>query len=100
MGKRGENIEKMKDEEIKVTIPLITNEEIKNIDNNLNDIVHKFIKMQIEQEDILLLQHIIEKQQNKIDKAFEYLSQFKNDMETGGVDIFYVLSILSDKEEI
>ena len=81
---------------IKVTLPLITNEEIKNIDNNLNDIVHKFIKMQIEQEDILLLQHIIEKQQNKIDKAFEYLSQFKNDMEIGGIDIFYILSILKE----
>ena len=56
---------------IKVTLPLITNEEIKNIDNNLNDIVHEFVKMQLEQKDMLLAQHIIEKQQNKIDKVLE-----------------------------
>lgn len=58
----------------KLTLPKITEDEIRQLDNNFNEIVNEFLKAHIKDNDLLLCQHIIEVLQQRIDKALENLS--------------------------
>ena len=55
-----------KDNTFKISVPLITDEEIRNIDNNFEDIVNEFTKSYVKEKDLVIAQHIMQKQQNKI----------------------------------
>ncbi len=50
----------------KAKIPLLTDQEIRDIDNCRNEIIDKFTKMFIHDKDLAIAQHIIKKQQEKI----------------------------------
>ena len=51
-----------------VRIPLITEQELKKIDDNLDSITDKFTKQIIKDKDLAIAQHIIQKQKDKIDQ--------------------------------
>lgn len=50
----------------KLTMPLITDEELMKVDNCLDQLVQEFIQTKIHDQDLLICQHIIEKLQKKI----------------------------------
>lgn len=57
-----------KDNTFKISVPLITDEEIRNIDNNFESIVNEFTKSYVKEKELVIAQHIMQKQQDKIDK--------------------------------
>ena len=64
------NKEEIEKEEgaIKISMPLLTQEEINGIDLNMNEIVNKFTKMLVKEKDFVIAQHIMQRQQEKIEK--------------------------------
>ena len=66
------NIEEIKIDHTKdsfcVRIPLITEQELKIIDNNLNNVINEITKQVIKNKDLAIAQHIIQKQEEKIDQ--------------------------------
>ena len=87
---------KINEETVKLSakIPLISEEDIRTIDNYFNDIIKEFIDKQIKDKDLAIAQYIIKKQDEIIDNIRNDLKKFKNDSETGGIDIKYALKIL------
>lgn len=61
------NKEEIEKEE-KISIPLLTQEEINGIDINMNEFINQFTKMLIKEKDLAIAQHIIQRQQEKIEK--------------------------------
>lgn len=57
-----------KDNTFKISIPMIIDDELRNIDNNFESIVKEFTKSYVKEKDLLIAQHIMKKQQDKIDK--------------------------------
>ena len=57
----------------KIKLPLITDEEIKLIDNNLDSITNEFIKIAIKDKDLYIAQYIIKKQSEDKDNLIKYL---------------------------
>ncbi len=51
-----------------VRIPLITEQELKRIDDNLESITDEITKQVIHDKDLAIAQHIIQKQKDKIDQ--------------------------------
>lgn len=51
----------------KITVPLVSEEELKYIDNNFKSVIDEFLKKTIKDNDLLICQHIIDKltQENK-----------------------------------
>ena len=91
---------KINDETVELSAKLsrISEEEIRAINNNLNDIVKEVIDKQIKDKDLALAQYIIKKQNEIIDNIKNYLKKFENDSETGGIDIKYALRILDNEK--
>jgi len=58
----------MSDEEttFKISMPLITEQEIKDIDNNFDEIVRQVTKQVVRDKELAIAQHIIQKQQEEI----------------------------------
>lgn len=100
------DIENIKIENIKdgckITMPIITYQELDKFNNMLNietefeKMIKKVNKQIYKERECILLQQIIKKQDQKIDNIYNYLRQFKYDMETGGIDIDYVLKIIKE----
>ena len=59
---------------IKVKLPLITDEDIRVLDNNFGYIVNEVIKAQCKERELALLQLIIKKQQQVLISPFNTLS--------------------------
>ena len=57
-----------KDNTFKISMPLITDEDIRKIDNNFENIVKDFTKSYVKEKDLVLVQYIMKKQQDKIDQ--------------------------------
>lgn len=57
-----------KDNAFKISMPLITDEDIRKIDNNFENIVKEFTKSYVKEKDLVLAQHIMKKQQDKLDQ--------------------------------
>lgn len=57
----------------KISVPLINDNEIRQIDNYLDDIVHQFTKQLVHDKDLAIAQHIIQKQQEEIEKLKKIL---------------------------
>ncbi len=53
---------------IKISMPLLTEEEMLKIDNNFNEIVDKIKNQFIKEKDLVIAQYIINKQQNKLEQ--------------------------------
>lgn len=53
---------------LKVTVPLITDEDIKKINGDFDGIVHRFSKMIIHDKDLAIAQYIIKKQEEQINE--------------------------------
>lgn len=52
----------------KISVPLITSDEIKQIDNYFDDIVNQLTKQFVHDKELAIAQHIIQKQQEEIEK--------------------------------
>ena len=52
----------------KISMPLITDEDMRKIDNNFENIVKEFTKSYVKERDLVLAQYVMKKQQDKIDK--------------------------------
>lgn len=63
---------------IKATMPLITNEELETIDNNLHDIVNEFIKKTVKDKDLLISQYIIKKLEEENKQLRNNVIQIRN----------------------
>ena len=57
-----------KDNTFKISMPLITDEDIRKIDNNFENIVKEFTKSYVKEKDLVLAQYIMKKQQDKLDQ--------------------------------
>lgn len=57
-----------KDNTFKISIPLITEEDKRKIDNNFETIVAEFTKSYVKEKDLALTQYVMKKQQDKIDQ--------------------------------
>ncbi len=74
----------------------MSEEEKETIDMNLSEIVNKAIELKYRDKEITMYQYIVKKQKEKIENIYNYLEQFKYDMETGGIEIEYCLKILKE----
>lgn len=50
------------------SVPLITDEDIRNINNNFDSIINEFTKQIVVQKDLAIAQYIIKKQQAELEK--------------------------------
>lgn len=57
-----------KDNTFKISVPLITDEDIRRIDNNFETIVKEFTKSCVKEKDLVLTQYVMKNQQDKIDQ--------------------------------
>lgn len=101
-----------KDNTLKISVPLITNEELRNIDNNFESIINKFTKSYVKEKELAIAQYIMQKQQNKIEqleskeqKLIEKLeNRIKELNNKSGGNTFHVQSIINaekrENEEI
>lgn len=55
------------DNTFKISMPLITEEDKRKIDNNFETIVAEFTKSYVKEKDLILAQYVMQKQQDKID---------------------------------
>lgn len=62
------NKEEIEDNAVKISVPLITDDELRNIDNNFESIVEEFTKSYVKEKELVIAQYIMQKQQDKIDK--------------------------------
>ena len=60
---------------IKISMPLLTEEEMLKIDNNFNEIVDKIKNQFIKEKDLAIAQYIINKQQNKLEQKETILNK-------------------------
>lgn len=74
------DIEKQ-EERVRLTIPLLTQEEINGININMNEIIEQFTKMVIKDKDLAIAQHIIKMQQEKIEKLEQENNKQKEELE-------------------
>lgn len=65
------------DNAIKASIPLISEEELRIIDNNFDNIVNQFIKQLIQNKDIAIAQHITRRQQAELEKKDIEITKLK-----------------------
>lgn len=56
------------DNTFKISMPLITEEDKRKIDNNFETIVAEFTKSYVKEKDLVLTQYVMKKQQDKIDQ--------------------------------
>lgn len=55
------------DNVFKISMPLISDLELNEIDNNMDTIINQFIKQLVKNKDLAIAQHIIQKQQEEIE---------------------------------
>ena len=60
---------------IKISMPLLTEEEILKIDNNFNEIVDKIKNQFIKEKDLAIAQYIINKQQKELEQKESILDK-------------------------
>lgn len=101
-----------KDNTFKISMPLITDEDIRKIDNNFENIVKEFTKSYVKEKDLVLAQYIMKKQQDKLDqlesdkqKLIEKLEEVLKSIKQDGIygydeDILEILSILKGKNQV
>lgn len=69
-----EEIEK-EDRGISISMPLLTEKEMLEIDNNFNEIVNEVSKQYIKEKDLAIAQYIINKQQKELEQKESILDK-------------------------
>lgn len=76
-------------EAVGISIPLITEDEIIKIDNNLDDIINQFTQQFVHNKDLAIAQHIIQKQQTeykdlklKYEQNLKFLKHFRKELQS------------------
>ena len=92
-----EEIEK-EDRELKISIPLLTQEDIDRIDINMDEMINQFTKMVVKEKDLIIAQYIIKRQQEKIekleqkesilDKVTDKLKEIRRELDDDGFDYY------------
>lgn len=95
MNKDIENLE----EGIRLTIPLLTQEEINKIDININEITEQFTKMVIKDKDLAIAQYIMDKQQKMLEQKQSILDKVTDKLKED-IEIYKGINELTEKEQI
>lgn len=66
-----------KDNVFKVSIPAITDDEIRAIDNNFDEIAHKFSEMIIHDKDLIIAQRVIQNLRAELEKKDKIIEDIK-----------------------
>ena len=66
---------------IKISMPLLTEEEMLKIDNNFNEIVDKIKNQFIKEKDLAIAQYIINKQQKELEQKESTLDKVTDKLE-------------------
>lgn len=69
-----------KDNVFKVSIPAITDDEIRVIDNNFDEIAHKFSEMIMHDKDLIMAQRVIQNQQAELDKKDMIINEMAKEL--------------------
>ena len=69
------NKELKEDRVIKISMPLLTEREMLEIDNNFNEIVNEVHKQYIKEKDLAIAQYIIDKQQKELEQKESILDK-------------------------
>ena len=69
------------EERVRLTKPLLTQEEINGININMNEIIEQFTKILIKDKDLAIAQHITKTQQEKIEKLEQENNKQKEELE-------------------
>ena len=69
------NKELKEDRVIKISMPLLTEREMLEIDNNFNEIVNEVHKQYIKEKDLAIAQYIIDKQQKELEQKESTLNK-------------------------
>ena len=72
------------DRAIKISMPLLTEKEMLEIDNNFNEIVNKIKNQFIEEKDLAIAQYIINKQQKELQQKETILDKVTDNLEEVG----------------
>ena len=64
---------KEKQEKYTITLPLITNQELEEIDKHYNDYIEELVKAVTHDKDLIVLQEVIKEQKRRIEKAIQML---------------------------
>ena len=79
------------DRAIKISIPLLTEKEMLEIDNNFKEIVNKIKNQYIKEKDLAIAQYIINKQQKELeekesilDKVTDKLKEIRRELDDDG----------------
>ena len=99
------------DRAIKISMPLLTEKEMLEIDNNFNEIVNEVSKHYIKEKDLAIAQYIIGKQQKELeqkesilDKVTDKLEEVRRELDDDGFgyyaqEITNILNIIEEREE-
>lgn len=82
--------------EYKVSIPLITNEELETFDSNIHNIVEEYSKMYFKEKDQILTQRLIMKQEEEIERLHSIIKEVREYIE----DLYDVRFTDKDKRKI
>ena len=103
------NKEEIENIKLGTSIPLLTQEEINGIDINMNEIINKFTKMVVREKDLVITQHIMQRQQEKIenleqketilDKVTDYVKMYINDKQNEYEAIYESYVCQTDEDE-
>ena len=69
------------DRVIKISMPLLTKEEMTKIDNNFNEIVNEIKNQFIKEKDLAIAQYIIDKQQKELEQKETILDKVTDKLE-------------------
>lgn len=83
--------------EIKITAPLISIDELRIFDNNIHSIVEEYSKMQLSKKDEILTQRIIIKQEEEIKKLQELITELNGKIMLKDRQIKEALRIIDEK---
>lgn len=65
---------------IKISVPIITEEEIRQIDNNIKTSVNQFVEQIVHNKELKIAQHIIQKLQEENNNKDKIISKIQNEV--------------------
>ena len=84
---------------VRLTMPLLTQEEINGIYININEITEQFTKMVIKDKDLAIAQYIMDKQQKMLEQKQSILDKVTDKLKEDK-EIYKGINELTEKEQI
>ena len=81
---------------IKISMPLLTEEEMLKIDNNFNEIVDKIKNQFIKEKDLAIAQYIINKQQKELEQKESILDKVTDKLKQDIKNDYCIKEIIGD----